>query len=435
MENPQSLRVAAVQLLARDPKEKAADSETLLALFGPNQPLKLQQTAAAGVARLNDKAAAARLFSAWKSHSPALREASIDELLSRTLLVDVLLDQIERRVVAPAEFDAARRNRLLTYPDSSIRDRAGKLFTSHETTADRRELLEKYRPAILAGGDAGRGSAVFKKLCANCHKLDEVGVSVGPDLKALTDRSPEAMLVAVLDPNRAVETKFLNYSALLTDGRVITGMLTSETGGSITLVAQEGKTREITRAEIEKLESSGKSLMPDGIEKDLTPQDLADVISYLNQHGPPRRVFPGNEPQVVKPSVDGSLHLTAAVSEIYGEKIVFEEKYKNLGYWSSLQDHAMWRIDLPKAGEYEVWLDYACDEASAGNRFILQAGDQALAGRVPSTRNWDTYRRLRIGQLKLPSGPQQLSVRPEGTLRGALIDLREIHLVPVTGNR
>jgi hypothetical protein len=196
-------------------------------------------------------------------------------------------------------------------------------------------------------------------------------------------------------------------------------MLTSETGGSITLVAQEGKTHEIARAEIEKLESSGKSLMPDGIEKDLTPQDLADVISYLNEHGPPRRVFPG----------DGSLHLTAAVCEIYGEKIVYEEKYKNLGYWSSPQDHAVWRIDLPKTGDYEVWLVYACDEASAGNRFILRVGDQAFSARVPSTRNWDTYRRLRIGQLKLGAGPQQITFRPDGTLKGALIDLREIHLV------
>jgi hypothetical protein len=150
---------------------------------------------------MNDKTAAAKMFSAWKSHSPALRETLIDELLGRTLLVDVLLDQIERRVVASAEFDAARRNRLLTYPDSSIRDRAGKLFTNHQTTADRRELLEKYRPAIRVGGDTARGATVFKKLCANCHKLGDEGVAVGPDLKSLIDRSPEAMLVAVLDPN------------------------------------------------------------------------------------------------------------------------------------------------------------------------------------------------------------------------------------------
>jgi putative heme-binding domain-containing protein len=173
----------------------------------------------------------------------------------------------------------------MMYPDESIRARARKLLAASEGSADRKALLDKYRPAVLAGGDMTRGQAAFKRLCASCHRLGDVGVEIGPDLKALTDRSPEAMLVAVLDPNRAVETKYLNYSAMLTDGRVVTGMLASESGSGITLVTQEGKKHEIARADIEKLESSGKSLMPDGIEKDLSPQDLADIVAYLKVPG------------------------------------------------------------------------------------------------------------------------------------------------------
>jgi putative membrane-bound dehydrogenase-like protein len=434
-DHPDSARQAAIALLARDPRERSQDGQTLLSLLSPRQPLPLQQSAIAGIGRLNDKATAAKLFAAWKAHSPAVRQAIIDELLSRATLIDVLLAQIQQRIVSPAELDAPRRARLLSHPDSEVRDKARKLLSGGEVTADRRAVIERYRPAALAVGDAARGLAIYKKLCANCHRLGDVGVAVGPDLKAMADRSPETMLTAVLDPNRAVESRYLSYSVLLADGRIVTGMLASESGSGIVLLAAEGKKLEIARADIEKVESSGKSLMPDGMEKDLSPRDLADVIAYLNQHGPPRRTFPGNEPHLIQPAADGSLHLTAAVCEIYGEKIVFEEKYKNLGYWSGPADHAVWRVELSQAGTYEVWLDYACQESTAGNSFVLQAGNQSLSGRVASTGDWDTYRRVRIGRLTLSPGKQSLAFRPSAPPKGVLIDLREIHLVPEAGKK
>ncbi len=280
-----------------------------------------------------------------------------------------------------------------------------------------------------------RGLAVYKKLCASCHRLGDVGVAVGPDLATMADRSPETILTAVLDPNRAVEARYQNYSALLTDGRTLTGMLASESGGSITLLATEGKKHEIARADIERLESSGKSLMPEEIEKDLSPQDLADVIAYLGQHRAPRRQFAGNEPAVVKPVGEndpspGSLNLTAAVAEIYGQQVVFEPQFKNLGYWSGPQDHALWRLEIPKARKYDVWLDWACHKSAAGNRYVLQSGEQALTGRVESTGTWESYRRARIGTLDLPAGKQEVVFRPGEGFQGTLIDLRAIELVP-----
>ena len=58
-------------------------------------------------------------------------------------------------------------------------------------------------------------------------------------------------------------------------------MLSTETGSSITLLAAEGKSESVLRTDIEELRSTGKSLMPDGVEKDLTHQDIADVIDYV----------------------------------------------------------------------------------------------------------------------------------------------------------
>ena len=149
--------------------------------------------------------------------------------------------------------------------------------------ANRQKLVEAYLTAATSGsGDAGRGKAAFAKRCANCHRLEGAGHAVGPDLAPLTHKPAEYMLTAILDPNRAVEDRYLEYVALTTDGRQLTGILLEETGASLTLAAPEGKKLTVSRSELDQIKSSGKSLMPEGIEGGLTPQDLADLLEFLS---------------------------------------------------------------------------------------------------------------------------------------------------------
>jgi putative heme-binding domain-containing protein len=262
--------------------------------------------------------------------------------------------------------------------------------------------------------------------------LDDVGHVIGPDLAALTDKSPASMLTAILDPNRAVEAKFVNYVALTDDGLTFSGMLASETGNSVTLVAQEGKQQVLLRGEIETLESTGKSLMPEGMEKDLSEQALADIIAYVSSQGPPRKQFEGNSPGIITPDEDGSLQLTAANAEIYGSTLVFEPRYQNLGFWQSNDDRAQWLIEAPVAGRYQVELEWACDPGTAGNALAIQAGGAKLAVKVTGTDSWDDYRRAGIGVIELKAGRQAVVVRPEGSLQGPLMDLRRLTLTPAS---
>ncbi len=142
-------------------------------------------------------------------------------------------------------------------------------------------MLEQHDTAAVLDAmtaDAQAGAAVFAKRCSVCHRLRGVGFEVGPNLAALTDYSPPALLTAMLDPNRGVEARYLDYAAVTTSGLTYTGMLADETGNSVTLRGQEGKQQTILRTELEALRSTGKSLMPEGLEKDLAPQDLANVI-------------------------------------------------------------------------------------------------------------------------------------------------------------
>ncbi len=264
-----------------------------------------------------------------------------------------------------------------------------------------------------------------------CHKLGDIGQAVGPDVASLANKSPEFLLTAILDPNRAVEARYADYIAVTDSGQTFTGMLAAETGTSITLVGQQGKQQTILRSELESLTASGKSLMPEGLEKDVSKQDLANLIGLLRSTGPPRKEFAGNEPRVIAPSADGLVSLPAAAAEIYGPSIVFEPQYKNLGWWSNAGDYAVWTIDVRQPGKYQVRLDYACENGTAGNDFVLQAGDKTLAGKVAGTGTWDNYKQTPIGTIELSSGRQTITFRSQGELRGALIDLRTLELKPV----
>jgi putative heme-binding domain-containing protein len=294
-------------------------------------------------------------------------------------------------------------------------------------------VVEAYRSALTLKGDAVRGVQVFTKTCASCHQFGGLGHAVGPDLASVGDKSPEGLLIAILDPNRAVETRYVNYVALTKNGLTLTGVLAGETGTSITLLGQEGKQQVILRNDLEELLGSDKSAMPEGVEKDLQPQDVADLLAYVRSVSPPPppKVFAGNKPELVRPAPDGSLHLRASNGEIYGTTLVLEEKHGNLGHWSTNDDHVVWSVDVPQAGKYTVWLDWACDDRMAGRRFVLEAGANRLTGKVAGTGTWDNYRQARVGEIVLEAGPQRVAFRAAGNIAGSLIDLKAIKLVPL----
>ena len=108
-----------------------------------------------------------------------------------------------------------------------------------------------------------------------------MGVQFAPDISDSRERTPLQLLTDILQPNRAIDSNYFSYTAITTDGRVHTGVLAAETSNSVTLKQQEGKSETLRRDEIEDLHSDGVSLMPEGLEKDIPPQDMADLISFI----------------------------------------------------------------------------------------------------------------------------------------------------------
>ena len=132
-------------------------------------------------------------------------------------------------------------------------------------------------------GDKIKGQAIFRQVCATCHKADGIGVEVGPNLATVASRNPEDLLIHILDPNREVAPQYVNYAVALNDGRVLSGMISDETAASVTLKRAEGAVDVLPRSRIEAIKSSGFSLMPEGLEANLKAQDLADLIAYIRR--------------------------------------------------------------------------------------------------------------------------------------------------------
>jgi putative membrane-bound dehydrogenase-like protein len=420
-------RIAAVRLLGTRPDEKTIQS--LLGLLTPRTSAAVQSAVLSALARRGDDKTAARLLAGWKGYTPALKSQVLDLMMSRPAGQRVLLDHLARKAVPVGEVNAARRQRLLNTRDADLRRLAAKVFEG-STSADRQKVLKDYAEVASIKGDAVRGKAVFGKTCYVCHRLEGVGHEVGPDLAGLANKSAAYLLQEILDPNRNVDSRYIEYVAQMKNGRAFNGLLAAETATSITLRGQEGKEQVLLRSDIEELSSNGKSLMPEGLEKDVSKANMADLIAYLGGLGSPAKSFPGNSPNTVK-AVKGEYALLATSAAIHGGEIAFEGKpFDNVGLWHGKDDHATWTVEVEKAGEYDVWLDWACADAVAGNAFALDGGKAALRGKVKGTGGWDRYQQEKVGTVPLEAGTRRLTFRPDGELRGALLDLRGIHLTP-----
>jgi putative membrane-bound dehydrogenase-like protein len=422
----ETLRLAAINVVGLWPFQSAAD--VLLDLVSPQQPGAIQSAALAAIGRSTDDDVPKKLLARWKTFTPTARAQILDFLLGRESWLVQLLASLENGEVPSGQIDAVRRQRLLTHKAETVRQRASKIFATSLNT-DRQRVIKEYSTVLSLKAEATRGRAVFVKNCSVCHRLENTGHEVGPDLTTVANKTPAYLLQEILDPNLNVDSRYIEYRVETKNGRSFTGLLASESSTSITLRAQEGKTQTLLRSEIEELSSNGKSLMPEGQEKDISKQDMADLLAYLTSQGKPPKQFPGNNPIAIKAN-QGRYLLRAADAAIFGNEIAFEQPFGNIGMWHGQEDHAAWTVEVEKEGSFDVWLDFACANDVAGNAFVLEGGKSELRGKVPATGGWDKYQRQKIGAVKVAAGTQRLTFRPDAPLRGALLDLRAIQLVP-----
>jgi putative heme-binding domain-containing protein len=272
-------RLTAIRLLRADLEPRESRIERLMGLLSRHEPPAVQSAAASALLRIRSPDLPARFFKAWPDLSPAVRRQIVTQVAQRSDWIKLALDAVEQGQIAASDFDADNRWRLFDDAEPALRQRVERLFGA-ALDRNRQQVVARFKERAREG-DASRGLAVFDKHCARCHRWGDRGQSIGPDLASITDRLPETMLVAILDPNRAVEARYVSHTATTKEGFSYSGIITLESDTSITLTLPDGKQHALLRSEIEELATSGKSLMPEGLENELSEQDVADLLTFL----------------------------------------------------------------------------------------------------------------------------------------------------------
>jgi putative membrane-bound dehydrogenase-like protein len=148
---------------------------------------------------------------------------------------------------------------------------------------DRKKVVEEYRSTLTLAGDARRGLELYRKFCAPCHRSGTEGAEVGPDLATVRQKTPEELLVSILDPSREVNPQYVSIRVMTSGGDVLDGLAGAENATSLTLKRAGGETVTLLRIRIEKMVRSTTSLMPEGFEKALDAAAMADLIRFLRE--------------------------------------------------------------------------------------------------------------------------------------------------------
>jgi putative membrane-bound dehydrogenase-like protein len=270
-------RATKIDLLRYADSPRAAATLAQIVAQDPMQSLRVR--AATALAAYGDETTSAALLASFTAQTPTVRRAILDALVAKGDSAGRLLDAIEAGDIPRGELDATRENALRKHADATVRTRAPKLLVA-TVPAERKRVLEEYQACLTLPADPRAGRELFRQHCATCHHIAGVGVNVAPDISDSRVKTPAQLLTDILHPNQAIDNNYVSYT-VVASGVVYTGLIASETASSITLRQPENKSLDLLRADIESVQSTGVSLMPEGFEKHLSQRQMADLISFI----------------------------------------------------------------------------------------------------------------------------------------------------------
>jgi putative membrane-bound dehydrogenase-like protein len=264
---------------------------TLLKIVGGAEPEAVRAAALGALQRFDREEIAAALLRDYPKMSPPLRARAREVLLGRKAWARAFLHEIDAGRFDAKEVPTEQLRVVALHGDRSLDDLVRKHWgnvrpgTPEEKLAEMRRLSNDLRAGI---GSPVAGRELFRKHCATCHKLFGEGEAVGPDLTHANRKDRDYLLASVVDPSAVIRKEYLAYNVQTTDGRFLTGLIAEQTPGSVTLLDAKNQRTKVPRDRIESMQESPVSLMPENILKELKPQELRDMFSYLQSDNPPR---------------------------------------------------------------------------------------------------------------------------------------------------
>ena len=220
----------------------------------------------------------------------SMKPRAIELLTRRPAWTRAMLAAIAEKQVSATMLNVTQLRKLQQSKDPEIAGRIKAVWgTIREGRNPRRErIVDQVRRSIRnTPGDPSAGTAVFNKLCAQCHKIYGAGQEVGPDLTSNGRNDFNQLVSNVFDPSLVIGPGYQATTLATTDGRVLTGLLAEDGKDRVVLKLQGGKLEIIPRDQVEQVKTAEVSLMPEEIEKQLLPQEIADLFAFLCLDKPP----------------------------------------------------------------------------------------------------------------------------------------------------
>jgi putative heme-binding domain-containing protein len=275
--------VRAIELLGLT--SFASAEECLLGLLRQDEPQEVQSAALKTLGRFKEPAVAEALVGAWPTLTPRLREQTVPVLLARPERVVRLLAALDEGVFRKSDLTSVQIDRLMNHRYAPIQKEAVRLLTSPRPFSSE-ELFATYEPSLQLSGDPAKGRVIFQERCASCHRLGNEGHNLGPDLASVRNTGKEKMLVSILDPNRELLPQYAAFEVETKDDESFMGLVADENAGAVTLLQAYGVETVIMRDQILSLRGLGKSIMPEGLEAQMTAQAMADLLEFIGTANP-----------------------------------------------------------------------------------------------------------------------------------------------------
>ena len=276
---PVEARQAAVARLTLSSVDQGI--ERLMNLVDRSPDSNLVVWAIQAAATYKTTALAPELIKRLKTLTPLVRDEALAVLLARPERTLLLLSAIERKEIPSGLIGLPRKTQLLASTNAQVKARSEAVLGLVDVA--RGEVVKRYMTETPEAGDAGRGQELFRKHCANCHRTAGIGIEIGPHMETVRNWDREKLLTNILDPSRELAPQSMAYSIALNAGTVISGMIAEETAGSLVIKRAGIASETLLRDDIDSMTNTGLSLMPAGFEEQLSPAQMADLLTFLTQ--------------------------------------------------------------------------------------------------------------------------------------------------------
>lgn len=270
-------RALSIQFLAL--QNPVAHKDFLQQLILSGEAIPIQLAAIRALNAIPDETVATFAMDHWPRLDPAVQDAALSTFLQNETRIKRLLGALESGKVQKASLGWQRSIRLMTQRNVTLRNRARAFFSNDEQI---RKVIADYQPALAMKGDVDRGAEVYQKNCALCHTVKgKGGIPFGPDLGTIQSWPASGIMENILNPNQSISHGFDLWNIGLKDGESVQGVITAETPSSLTVRNANGQVSTLARGDIVSQKALNMSAMPEGLERDISHQEMADLLAFL----------------------------------------------------------------------------------------------------------------------------------------------------------